>query len=196
VLTQRGAERYDFAGVSYGPGASVRSLAGAVISPAGKRIEVKRQMIADRAAYPSFVLYADLDGPDHQLPGVVVPDRSSSTPGNRRSATSHPPAARVRLQEEIPARAKTLRRPPPAAFLVHLGVRDLHPGLTTEEKDGVVVQTYVVRRAAAARRRRHAAPARPRVTRRHPAEDDHLGRSAYRPQRLVGRRPVRPRHYQ
>jgi transglutaminase-like putative cysteine protease len=145
VLTQRGAERYDFAGVSYGPGASVRSLTGAVISPAGKRVEVKRQMIADRAAYPSFVLYADSMVRTIRFPGVV-PGSIVEYSWEQEVSNFHLLPHEFDLQEEIPARAKTLVVRSPAAFLVHLGVRgDLHPGITTEEKDGVVIQTYVVR---------------------------------------------------
>src|SRR5712675_1057907 len=59
VLTQRGANLYDSADVEYGPGVRVVDLRGSVVSPEGKRTDVKRQMIADHAAFASFVLYAD-----------------------------------------------------------------------------------------------------------------------------------------
>jgi hypothetical protein len=145
VLTQRGAERYDFAGVSYGPGVSVRSLEGAVISPAGKRIEVKKQMIADRAAYPSFVLYADSMVRTISFPGVV-PGSIVEYSSEQEVSNFHFLPHEFDLQEPIPVRAKTLVVRAPVGFPVRLGVRgDLHPETTSEEKDGVVVQTYSIR---------------------------------------------------
>jgi Domain of Unknown Function with PDB structure (DUF3857)/Transglutaminase-like superfamily len=144
VLTQRGAERYDFAGVPYGPGVSVRSLEGAVISPAGKRIEVKRQMIADRAAYPSFMLYSDSMVRTISFPGVV-PGSIVEYSWEQEVSNFHFLPHEFDLQEPIPVRAKTLVVRSRADFPVHLGVRgDLHPEITSEEKNGVVVQTYAV----------------------------------------------------
>ena len=145
VLTQRGAERYDFAGIAYGPGVSVRSLEGAVISPAGKRTEVKRQMIADRAAYPSFMLYADSMVRTISFPGVV-PGSIVEYSSEQEVSNFHFLPHEFDLQEAIPARAKTLVVRSPASFPVHLGVRgDLRPEITSEEKSGVVIQTFVIR---------------------------------------------------
>jgi hypothetical protein len=116
-----------------------------VISPAGKRIEVKKQMIADRAAYPSFVLYADSMVRTISFPGVV-PGSIVEYSSEQEVSNFHFLPHEFDLQEPIPVRAKTLVVRAPVGFPVRLGVRgDLHPETTSEEKDGVVVQTYSIR---------------------------------------------------
>lgn len=145
VLTQRGAERYDYADVMHCPGVSVRSLEGAVTSPAGKQVDVKKQMIADHAAYPSFMLYSDTMVRSISFPGVV-PGSIVEYSWEQEVSNFHFLPHEFGLQERIPVRVKTLVVRSPAGFPVRLGVRgELRPETTTEEKNGAAVQTIIVR---------------------------------------------------
>jgi transglutaminase-like putative cysteine protease len=145
VLTQRGAERYDSDGVSYRPGVSVRDLRGAVVSPSGKRVEVKRQMIADRALFASYALYADSMIRTISFPGVV-PGSIVEYQWEQEVTNLQFLPDEFDLQERIPVRMKTLTVRSPADFLVHLGVRGaLRPESATEENRGTVTQRFTVR---------------------------------------------------
>jgi transglutaminase-like putative cysteine protease len=146
VLTQRGAEHYDFTGVDYGPGVRIRNLEGAVISPAGKRVEVKKQMIADHAAFESFVLYADSMVRSISFPGVA-PGSIVEYSWEQEVSNFHWLPHAYGLQERIPVRAKTLVVRSPKDFPVRLVVRGtLHTETTAEqEKDGTAVQRIEVR---------------------------------------------------
>jgi hypothetical protein len=144
VLTQRGAERYDGAAVEYGRGVSVRELRGAVVSPAGKRVEVKRQMIADRAAFASYTLYADSMIRTITFPGVV-PGSIVEYEWEQEVTNLEFLRHEFDLQERIPARLKTLTVRSPSTFPVLLNLSgELQPERTAEEKDGIVTQRLTV----------------------------------------------------
>ncbi|HYV85720.1 MAG TPA: DUF3857 domain-containing protein [Patescibacteria group bacterium] len=146
ILTQRGANLYGSADVGYGPGERVVDLSGSVVSPEGKRTDVRRQMIADHAAFPSFVLYADSMVRTINFPGVV-PGSIVEYSSEQEVSNFHWLPHEYALQERIPVRAKTLEVRSPKDFPVRLVVRGaLHPETTTEqERDGTAVQRFEVR---------------------------------------------------
>jgi hypothetical protein len=144
VLTARGAERYDFAAVNYSTGVRVVDLQGTVISPAGKRADVKKQMIADRAQFASYEMYSDSMFRTITFP-AVIPGSTIEYSWELEVSNFHHFPKQFDLQEEIPSRQKTLIVRSPASLPVRLMVRgDLHPVSTTGEKDGKVVRTYSI----------------------------------------------------
>src|SRR5262245_29045628 len=71
VLTRLGVEQYGGAAVGYRPGVTVRDFRGAVLMPDGRRVEVKKQNVSDRAAFASFELYSDSMMRVMAFPGLV-----------------------------------------------------------------------------------------------------------------------------
>jgi transglutaminase-like putative cysteine protease len=144
VLTPRGVDQHDRAYVSYGPDVTIRFLRAAVVSPAGKRAEVKKQQIADGAAFASYALYGDSMVRAVSFPGVV--------PG---STVEYEYEQQVRnlfylpdtfsLQDVIPARLTVLTVRYPSGFPIRLQARGGNPEHHAEEADGFVTQTWTVR---------------------------------------------------
>jgi len=151
VLTQRGAERYDVAFVGYGKGVTIRDLRGAVVSPAGKRAEVKRQQIADAAAFESYALYADSMVRAINFPGVV-PGSTVEYSWEQEIGNLFFLPDRFDLQEAIPVRIKVLTVQAPADFLLRAPVRGASPEYEREERDGLVTQRWTVRDVAPLKR--------------------------------------------
>lgn len=145
VLTVRGVEEHEVASAFYNPSITLREMRGAVISPEGKRSEVKKRQIFDRAAFESFELYADSKNRSILFPGVV--------PG---STIEHEYEVEVRnlfflqgylrfdLQERIPVRLKTFTVHAPASFALRLATQGT-PEYVREEKEGPVVHRWRVR---------------------------------------------------
>jgi len=144
VLTPRGVEENRVASVFYNPSVIIRDLSAAVTSPAGKRADVKKQQIFDRAAFESFELYSDSKNRSVVFLGVV--------PG---STVEHQYELEVRnlfflqgflrfdLQDLIPTVHKTFTVRAPASLPLRFTTQG-SPEYTREEKDGMVVQRWQV----------------------------------------------------
>jgi hypothetical protein len=144
VLTARGAEHYDGAAVGYTTGVRVVDLRATVVSPAGKRADVKKQMIAERAEFASYEMYSDSMIRTITFP-AVVPGSIIEYSWEQEVSNFHHLPKQFDLQEEIPSRQKTLIVRSPASLPVRLMVRgELHPLSTTGDKDGKVVWTYSI----------------------------------------------------
>lgn len=145
VLTVRGVEEHQGASAYYNPSITLREMRGAVISPAGKRTEVKKQQIVDHAAFASFELFSDSKNRSILFPGVV--------PG---STLEHEYEVEMRnlfylqefmlfdLQEWIPVRQKTLTVRAPASFALRFATQGT-PEYVREDHDGTVVHRWRVR---------------------------------------------------
>lgn len=145
VLTPRGAESEDVASVHYNPWIEILELRGAVVSPQGKRVEVKKQHIVDGGAFASFVLYADTRHRSIHFPGVVagaVVEYSFDL--EIRNLFYLRFYDGLLFQELIPARSKKLVVRAPASLHVRSSVRG-SPQYRREEKDGVVTQVWEAR---------------------------------------------------
>jgi transglutaminase-like putative cysteine protease len=151
VLTARGAERYDAAFVNYGKGVTIRDLHGAVVSPAGKRTEVKRQQIADAAAFESYTLYADSMVRALHFTGVV-PGATVEYSYEQQVDNLFFLPSRFDLQEAIPVRLKVLSVQAPAGFALRVPVQGATPEYEHVEKDGVVTHRWTVRDVAPLKR--------------------------------------------
>ncbi|HYV19716.1 MAG TPA: DUF3857 and transglutaminase domain-containing protein [Verrucomicrobiae bacterium] len=151
VLTASGAEHYDTAYVSYGKGVAIRDLHGAVVSPAGKRTEVRRQEIADGAAFASYTLYADSMVRAMHFPGVV-PGATVEYSYEQEVSNLFFLPSRFDLQEPIPARLKTLSVQAPAGFALRTPVQGATPEYERTEKGGVVTQRWTVKDVAPLKR--------------------------------------------
>jgi transglutaminase-like putative cysteine protease len=150
VLTAHGAEEFDRVGIGYRPGLSITEVKAAVTSPAGKRVEVKKQQIFDQAAFGSYELYSDSKVRVIAFPGVV--------PG---AVLEYRYRADVRnlfylpdgfdFQETVPARLKTLTVRAPESFRLHFSVRG-SPEYAREESGGGVTHRWRVRDVPALKR--------------------------------------------
>ena len=144
VLTLRGVDRYDGAAISYAPGVTIHDLRGTVISPTGKRLEVKKQQIADGAAFASFELYSDSMMRVVTFPGVV-PGAVLEYSYEKEVRNLFYLPGDFDLQESIPVRLKTLTVRTPASFPIRIRVHGSEPEHSREEKDGTVIQSWTVR---------------------------------------------------
>ena len=145
VLTPRGVQEYPGTSISYGPGAVIRDVQAAVVLPSGKRVEVKRQQIVDRAPYGGLAMYSD------QMERVIP--FSGQVPGSileysyeEEVNDVHFLPERMTFQDTVPARLMT--------FTVHapsdlpLRVRMLHgasPETSRDESGGVVTLKFTAR---------------------------------------------------
>jgi transglutaminase-like putative cysteine protease len=144
VLTPRGAESYRTAVIEHGPGVTIREARGAVITPEGRRLEVRRQQIADAAAFADYALYADSMVRALTFIGLV-PGATLEYSYEQELGNLFYLPRRFDLQEEIPARLKTLSLTAPAASMPRVAVVGAQPEYTHEERDGLVTQRWTVR---------------------------------------------------
>jgi len=135
VLTEAGAEEYGHPAIYYRPSLEFRELRAWVTSPAGKRTEVKKQMITDDAAFQSFELYSESRQRIIHFPGVV--------PGSVLEYTYQQSVKSLfflpddfTFQDAIPARLKTLSVRYPTAYPLKTLVRHGAPEPQREERDG------------------------------------------------------------
>jgi transglutaminase-like putative cysteine protease len=144
ILTTRGAEEYGTVTIGYNPWVSIRSLRGSVVSPAGKRAEVKKQQVWEGSLFASFELYADRKHRTINFPGAV-PGATLEYEYEQvvRNLYFLPDA--FYLQEEVPARSKTFTVKAPAAFPLRHAVRGASPEYSREERDGSVIHRWRVR---------------------------------------------------
>jgi len=146
VLTPKGVDEYDTASIFYNPTQTIREFHAAVISPQGKRSEVKKQQFFDGSAFASFELYADTKHRSVSFPGLV--------PGSTLEYEYEEEMRNLfylfylsdsfSFQEDIPARSKILTVRAPVSFALRFAA----PGsleYTREEKDGVVIHRWQAR---------------------------------------------------
>jgi uncharacterized protein DUF3857/transglutaminase superfamily protein len=135
VLTEAGAQEYAHPSIYYTPSLEIREIRASTTSPAGKRTEVKKQMITDDAAFQSFELYSESRQRTIHFPGVVpgsVLEYSYQQAVKSLFFLPHD----FTFQDEIPARLKTLSVRYPAAYPLKTLVRQGAPEPQREEKDG------------------------------------------------------------
>ncbi len=143
VLTSKGVDEHGSASIEYNPSVTIREFRAAVISPQGKRSEVKKQHFFDAAAFASFELYADRKHRSVSFPGRV--------PG---SILEYQYEEEVRnlfyLQSEydfqgtIPVRSMTLSVHAPASFPLRFAVQG-SPEYARDEKDGTITHRWQMR---------------------------------------------------
>lgn len=152
VLTARGVERYRTAAVAWGPGVTIRETHGTVILPAGKRLEIRKQQIADGAAFASYALYADSMVRELTFAGLV-PGATLEYGYEQEVGNLLYLPRRFDLQEPIPARLKTLSVAAPSGLMPRVAVAagQGQPEYKSEERDGLVTQTWTVRDVPALR---------------------------------------------
>jgi len=157
VLTPHGAERYGVASVSYNPWVTIRNLRASVVSPAGKRMEVKKQGISDGSDFASYELYSDWKQRRVHFPGGVP----GSVLEYRYETMLHTLFFLPRvfpLRDEIPVRLKILTVRVPPSFPLRPAVQGGSPVYTREERDGVVIHRWTLRDAPALKREPNGPP--------------------------------------
>ncbi|MGH9797554.1 MAG: DUF3857 domain-containing transglutaminase family protein [Candidatus Polarisedimenticolia bacterium] len=150
VLTPKGVEAHVTAEVDYGLYEKVTEISGAVISPQGKRTEVKKQRIADEAAYGGFELYSDSRQRVLYFPGVV-PGATVEYAYEIEVRSLFYLPSRFALQDFEPARLRRLVVRAPAGFPLRHSTRG-SPEFRHEERDGVATYTWEVRDVAGLKR--------------------------------------------
>src|SRR5262245_58634113 len=145
VFTGKGIEDHDRASIFYNPSVKIREFSAAVISPQGKRADVKKPYFYDGAAFASYELYADTKHRTVQFPGLV-PGATVEYQYEEeiRNLMYLQWFTRFDLQEEIPVRLKTLSVEAPSSFPLRFAVQGT-PEATREEKDGKVVLRWQMR---------------------------------------------------
>jgi len=142
ILTPAGAEQFDEVGVSYNPWVSIRVLRGSVLSPSGKRVDLKKKDIYDTGN--SYELYSEDKVRVLGFPGVV--------PGSileyeyEQSLRSLFFLPRLfSLQESVPVRMKTLTVRAPASFPIRFTGHGHAPEPSRAETGGTVTHRWEVR---------------------------------------------------
>ncbi|HEU4401609.1 MAG TPA: DUF3857 domain-containing protein [Candidatus Polarisedimenticolia bacterium] len=149
ILTPRGAEEYGTASIFYNPSSTIRDLRAAVISPEGKRSEVKKQQIFEGAAFAGFELYSDSKHRSIDFPGAVPGATLEYSYEQEFHNLFYLPCVFL-LQEEIPARLKTLTVRLPSSMSLRFLVRG-SPEYDHQETGDVVVHRWRVRDVPALR---------------------------------------------
>jgi uncharacterized protein DUF3857/transglutaminase superfamily protein len=144
ILTQHGAERYGDASVFYNPWVTIRDLRAAVISPAGKRAEVKKQQVWEGSAFASYELYSDSKHRTIEFPGAV-PGATLEHSYELAVHNLYFLPTEFDLQERVPVKLKTITVRAPASFPLRYSVRGASPDYTRVEEDGLVVHRWSAR---------------------------------------------------
>jgi len=144
VLTERGVDRFGQASIYYNPSIAIRDLRAAVVSPEGKRAEVRKQSIFDGAAFASYELYSDTKHRSVSFagasPGATLEYSYEEEVRNLFYLQGH---LDFPLQEEIAVQSKTLTVRAPASFGLSVSVRGA-PEYTREEDHGAVTHRWRV----------------------------------------------------
>jgi transglutaminase-like putative cysteine protease len=147
VLTAKGVDENDEASVYYNPSITIREFRAAVISPQGKRSEVKKQQFFDRAVFESFELYSDAKYRSVSFPGLV-PGSTVEYRYEEEVRNLFYLPAEFDFQEKIPVRSKTFSVRAPASFSLRFAVQG-SPEYSQEEKDGMAIHRWQVRDVSA-----------------------------------------------
>ena len=173
VLTPRGVERYGVASIGYNPSVTLQNLRASVVSPAGTRVEVKKNQISDASSFASFELYSDSKQRDIHFPGVAPGSVLEYRYEEKVSNLFFLPREFL-LQEEIPARSKTLTVTAPTSIPLQTKVILGAPVHTEEPRGGSVVQSWRVQDVPAFRRESDMPP-----------DEDALPKISISPKRMV-----------
>ena len=142
ILTPAGAAKFDQIPIPYNPWVSIRELQGAVFSPSGKRVELKKQNIYETGN--SYELYSEDKLRVLRFPGVVPGSTIEyEYEQSLRSLFFLPDW--FSLQESVPVRLKTLTVRAPAAFPIRFTVRGAAPEPSRVETGGTVTHRWEVR---------------------------------------------------
>jgi len=156
ILTANGADFFGSESVEYNPWIEIRELRGAVVSPSGKRVELKKQAISE-SSYTSFELYSEDKVRTLNFAGTV--------PGSTvefeyeqsfRSVFFLPDW--VSLQEHVPVRLKTVTLKAPVSYPIRLSIRGGTPEYSHEERDGFVTHRWQVKDVPALREDPYSPP--------------------------------------
>jgi transglutaminase-like putative cysteine protease len=137
VLTEAGAEEFGTAAIFYSVPGEFRQISGATILPSGKRLDLKKPMISDEAAFESFELYSDSRRKVLHFPSVVP----GSTVEYRYEQVLRNLFFLPRFfafQESIPARLKSLSVSYPSSFPLTSAAQNGAPEARREESQGSV----------------------------------------------------------
>src|SRR3989442_3190215 len=150
VLTSAGVEAFQHVPVFYNHWVDLRELRGAVISPAGKRVELKKQNIVDTGF--SYELYSEDRNRVLEFQGVVPGSTIEYEYEQAFRSLFFLLQNGFDLQEPFPIRLKTLTVRAPASFPIRFTLRGGSPEYTREEKDGSIVHRWQVRDVPALKR--------------------------------------------
>jgi transglutaminase-like putative cysteine protease len=140
VLTGKGVEEHDVASIYYNPSISIREFRAAVVSPQGKRTEVKKQQFFDRAAFESFELYADSKNRSVSFPGLV-PGSTLEYEYEQEVRNLFYVPKEFAFQGDIPARTQVFSVRAPVSFPMRFAVQGT-PEYARDEKDGMVFHRW------------------------------------------------------
>jgi hypothetical protein len=155
ILTPAGAENLDEAPVSYNPWVSIRELRGAVLSPSGKRVELKKQNIYDTGN--TYELYAEDKERVLRFPGVVPGSTIEYEYEQSLRSLFFLPRS-FSLQGSIPVRLKTLTVRVPTSFAIRFSVHGEAPEPSRTETGDIVTHRWEVRDVPALKTERGMPP--------------------------------------
>lgn len=143
VLTPNGVDSFGSVSVVSNPWIEIHGLHGAVDSPSGRRVELKKQAISE-SSYTTFELYSEDKVRTLTFTGAV--------PGSTvefeyeqsfRSVFFLPDW--IALQAHVPVKLKTVTLKAPATYPIRVAVRGGTPEYSHEEKDGFVTHRWHVK---------------------------------------------------
>lgn len=144
ILTPRGAARYGGVGIAYDKWVTITRLRAAVVSPEGKKTDVKKQHIVDSNEFGSFELYSDSKQRTIVFPGAVPGAvLEYSYEKDVRNLFFLPKG--IQLQDEIPIQSRILTVTAPASFPLRISVRGGKPEYNRTEEGGRVTHRWQVR---------------------------------------------------
>jgi transglutaminase-like putative cysteine protease len=146
ILTPRGAERYGGVGISYNRWETITGLRASVLSPEGKKIEVKKHHIVDSNQFGSFELYSDSKQRTIVFPGAV-PGAVVEYGYEKDVRNLFFLSSEISMQDEIPIQSRILTVTAPASFPLRISVRGGAPEYSRTEAGGRVTHRWQVRDA-------------------------------------------------
>ncbi|HUD72102.1 MAG TPA: DUF3857 domain-containing protein [Dongiaceae bacterium] len=157
VLTARGADRYDVASIPFRRGVTLREVRAAVILPDGKRVEVKKNQMVDRADFASYELFSDTMERLINFPGVVPGAIVEHSYVREFTSLVDVPSG-MYFQEFIPAKSMTLTVRAPKGFPIRFTTRGTSLEYEAREEGETVVRTWTAKDATPLRREESMPP--------------------------------------
>ena len=157
ILTTRGADLYDVASIPFRRGVTLKEVRGAVILPGGKRVEVKKNQMVDRADFASYELFSDTMERLITFPGVV-PGAIVEHSYVREFASLVNMPAGMYFQDFIPAKSMTLTVRAPKGFPIRFTTRGAPLEYDARDEGETVVRTWSVKDVPPIRREENMPP--------------------------------------
>ncbi|HKQ96740.1 MAG TPA: DUF3857 domain-containing transglutaminase family protein, partial [Candidatus Polarisedimenticolia bacterium] len=157
IVTAHGAEMYDAASIPYSKGVVLKEVRGSVTLPGGKRIEVKKNQMIDRADFESFELFSDSMERLITFPGVV-PGAIVEHSYVREVSSLIDLTGGIYFQRPIPAESMTLTVRSPKGFPIRFGTRGAPLDHVEREEGATVVRTWSAKNVAPLRREDNMPP--------------------------------------